>query len=98
MDTCAFLPVPYSEARKKKRYRDRKATAGCDVREERIIRLEDTNHFDTVEESNEIFMSVFASANRPTAVFTSNELMGLDVLKAARKSGRNIPGDLSVVA
>jgi DNA-binding LacI/PurR family transcriptional regulator len=83
---------------KEKVYREKLTAAGCEVREERIIRLEDTDHFDTIEETSRRFMDVFASADRPAAVFTSNELMGLGVLDAARKSGLDIPGDISVVA
>jgi len=83
---------------KEKVYRDKLISAGCTVREDRIIRLEDTDHFDTIEVTTERFMPILASPDRPTAVFASNELMGLGVLNAARKSGLEVPGDLSVVA
>ncbi len=34
---------------------------------------------------------------RPTAVFSANDLMGLEVLRSARELGLEVPGDLSIV-
>ncbi|MEV6348321.1 LacI family DNA-binding transcriptional regulator [Actinoplanes sp. NPDC051851] len=41
--------------------------------------------------------ALLAGSDRPTAVFTSNDLQALGVYQAARDRGLNIPGDLSVV-
>lgn len=48
------------------------------------------------EEINQL-EGVFHQANRPTAVFAMNDLMALQVLRAATSAGLDIPLDLSLV-
>lgn len=45
----------------------------------------------------EALMEQLAQPNRPTAIFAMNDLMALQVLRAAARVGLSVPGDLSVV-
>ena len=63
-----------------------------------IIEIEDPDHFTAVEKAEELIISLLDSSNRPSAVFASNELLGLGVIKAARKLKLSIPEDLSLIA
>ncbi len=51
----------------------------------------------TVSREIEEIENKLRNADRPTAVFAMNDLMALEVFKAARLIGLAIPGDLSVV-
>lgn len=49
------------------------------------------------EEGCEAAMALLSRADRPTAIFTANDLQALGVYQAARQAGLRIPADLSVV-
>ncbi len=83
---------------KEKVFRRMMAEKGCSVRENLILRMDDTDHFNTVNQTCELFFELLELPERPSAVFASNELMGLGVLKAARQKGLRVPEDLSLVA
>ncbi|MFF3849828.1 LacI family DNA-binding transcriptional regulator [Streptomyces sp. NPDC002328] len=51
----------------------------------------------TVEDGCEAARALLALPDRPTAVFTTNDLQALGVYRAAREAGLRIPDDLSVV-
>jgi len=62
-----------------------------------ILELADPDHFTAIEKTEESILPLLASANPPTAIFASNELLGMGVVNAARKLNLSIPGDLSIV-
>jgi LacI family transcriptional regulator, galactose operon repressor len=71
---------------------------GIPVKENRIIHIKDTDHFDAIDETCNNVISILDTPDKPTAVFASNELMALGVIKACKKLGVSIPEDLSLVA
>lgn len=83
---------------KEKVYRAKMAERGYPVEEKMILRLEDTDHFNTIDLTCDLFTDILGLEGRPSAVFTSNELMALGVIKAVRQMGMTIPEDLSLVA
>lgn len=63
-----------------------------------ILELADPDHFTAIQKAEELILPILDSENRPSAVFASNELMGVSVINAARKLNLSIPGDLSLLA
>lgn len=51
---------------------------------------------DTLEGGRKAALQVLASADRPTAIYATNDLMALGVLVAARSVGLDVPEELSV--
>lgn len=68
------------------------------VNKDMIINIHDTDHFDSIDDTCLAIKKLLKSKDRPTAVFASNELMALGVMKAAKELGISIPEDLSLVA
>lgn len=79
-------------------YRRMLAEKGCPVREDRILRIDDTDHITAIEETARLTHDLLGAPDAPTAVFTSNELMALGVMRAAGNRGLRIPRDLSLIA
>lgn len=71
---------------------------GYPITENSIIKIKDTDHYDCIDITCDIVSEVLKSKNRPTAIFASNELMGLGVVKAAKNLGIAVPQELSIVA
>ncbi|MGL1893323.1 MAG: LacI family transcriptional regulator [Spirochaetaceae bacterium] len=68
------------------------------VEKDMIIRTEDSDHFDGIDLTCSSVKKILQLKSRPTAIFASNELMALGVMKAAKELGISIPEDLSLVA
>ncbi len=83
---------------KERVFRKRMEVEGYLVKDGRIILINDPDHFNTIELSEKALAPLLASSDHPTAVFTSNELMGLGALRAARSAGLSVPEDFTVVA
>lgn len=79
-------------------YRRMMEERGFPVREDRILRIDDTDHFTAIEETSRAIHNLLEEPDAPTAVFSSNELMALGVMRAAGKMGLRIPQDLSLIA
>ena len=78
-------------------YRDRLKEAGIEVREDFFIRVDDVDHFDTINLTSQVCALSLGGKDPPTAVFASNELMAIGVLNAARQLRLEVPRDLSVI-
>jgi LacI family transcriptional regulator len=52
----------------------------------------------TPERTHRIVIETLQSGHRPTAIIASDSIIGLEVFKAHRELGLNIPGDLSLVS
>ncbi|MGL1892913.1 MAG: LacI family transcriptional regulator [Spirochaetaceae bacterium] len=70
---------------------------GYDISPDMIVNIKDTNHFNCIDYTCNNILDLLKSKNRPTAIFASNELMGLGVLKAAQLLGLDVPKDLTLV-
>jgi DNA-binding LacI/PurR family transcriptional regulator len=73
-------------------YRSALDAAGLPVEEELVVRADLTR-----EDGKVAALALLERADRPTAVFASNDLQALGVYQAARELGLRIPHDLSVV-
>ncbi|HET6861027.1 MAG TPA: LacI family DNA-binding transcriptional regulator [Streptomyces sp.] len=73
-------------------YRSAMETAGLPVEPEMIMRMQLTR-----EDGQAAARELLARPDRPTAIFTANDLQALGVYQAAREVGLRIPEDLSVV-
>jgi DNA-binding LacI/PurR family transcriptional regulator len=73
-------------------YRSALDTAGLPVDPELIVRMQLTR-----EDGYAAAGELLARPDRPTAIFTANDLQALGVYQAAREAGLRIPEDLSVV-
>ncbi|NGO09089.1 LacI family transcriptional regulator [Streptomyces sp. HC44] len=73
-------------------YRSAMQAAGLPVDPELVVHAELTR-----EDGCEAASSLLALSERPTAIFTANDLQALGVYQAAREAGLRIPDDLSVV-
>ncbi|WP_078899016.1 MULTISPECIES: LacI family DNA-binding transcriptional regulator [Streptomyces] len=73
-------------------YRSALDTAGLAVDPELIVRMQLTR-----EDGYAAAGELLARPDRPTAIFTANDLQALGVYQAAREAGLRIPEDLSVV-
>lgn len=71
---------------------------GLEFNKNSIVLIEDTDHFDCIDFTANEVEKILDTPNRPTAIFASNELMGLGVLKAATRLGINVPDELSVIS
>lgn len=63
-----------------------------------LISIEDTDHYDCIDLTSDRIIDILKSPERPTAIFASNELIALGVIKAAREAGLSIPEDLSLIS
>lgn len=79
-------------------YRQKMLEKGLGLNEKMIICIEDTDHFDCIDYTCNQVIKLLKQPDRPSAIFASNELMALGVLKAAKDVGLSVPEDLSVVA
>ncbi len=52
----------------------------------------------TPERTHGIVTEMLQSPNRPTAIIASDSIIGIEVFKAHRDLGVNIPGDVSLVS
>ncbi|MFJ9582360.1 LacI family DNA-binding transcriptional regulator [Streptomyces acidicola] len=73
-------------------YRSAMRAAGLQVGPELVVHTELTR-----EDGCAAARSLLALRERPTAIFTANDLQALGVYQAAREAGLRIPDDLSVV-
>jgi DNA-binding LacI/PurR family transcriptional regulator len=73
-------------------YRAAMAAAGLPVDPDLVVHAALTR-----EDGRAAAVEVLARADRPTAIFASNDLQALGVYQAAREAGLTIPDDLSVV-
>ncbi|MPY47892.1 LacI family DNA-binding transcriptional regulator [Streptomyces acidicola] len=73
-------------------YRSAMRAAGLPVDPELVVHTELTR-----EDGCAAARSLLALPERPTAIFTANDLQALGVYQAAREAGMRIPDDLSVV-
>ncbi len=73
-------------------YRSALETAGLPVDPELIVRMQLTR-----EDGHAAAAELLTRSDRPTAIFTANDLQALGVYQAAREAGLRIPEDLSVV-
>lgn len=74
-------------------YRSALEAAGLTVDPELIVRMQLTR-----EDGQAAAGELLARPERPTAIFTANDMQALGVYQAAREAGLRIPEDLSVVA
>jgi len=79
-------------------YRKKMSEFGIRIQERHIFRIPEADHFETVDITYELFLKDLIKPDRPTAIFCSNELMALGVLKAASELNINVPEDLSIIA
>lgn len=79
----------YSETRRMEGYAGAMADAG-------LLPAQEIGDY-SPESGLAIARRILASAQRPTAVFASNDEMAIGVMKAAEELGLSIPGDLSVL-
>ncbi|MDA3956069.1 LacI family DNA-binding transcriptional regulator [Oceanispirochaeta sp.] len=79
-------------------YTKRMIEAGFPPEYTSIIEIEDTDHYTAIERVEELVLPLLDSPLRPSAIFASNELLGMGVIKAARKLNLSIPDDLSLIA
>lgn len=63
----------------------------------KIINVGYGNKYNTVDATMEAIQQVLNNYNPPTAFFACNDIMALGVLNACKRSGLNIPEDISVV-
>lgn len=73
-------------------YRSALEVAGLPVDPELIVRMQLTR-----EDGHAAAAELLTRPDRPTAIFTANDLQALGVYQAAREAGLRIPEDLSVV-
>jgi DNA-binding LacI/PurR family transcriptional regulator len=73
-------------------YRSALEAAGLPVDPELIVRMQLTR-----EDGHAAAAELLARPDRPTAIFTANDLQAIGVYQAAREAGLRIPEDLSVV-
>ena len=78
-------------------YRNKLEQQGITVNEDYIIRMDNTEHYDCIDFTSNKVKEMLLLPNRPTAIFASNELMALGVIKAAKELNISIPEELSVV-
>lgn len=83
---------------KEKVYRAKMEEFGFPVKENYIYKMPDFDHFKAVEETSRIFREKLTKQDRPSAIFSSNEIMAHGLLKATRELGISIPDELSVIA
>jgi LacI family transcriptional regulator len=96
----AYLRGPkdsYSFEIKEKVYREKLEAAGVEIDPSLIVMMDDADHFSAIETARDIMIPVLKRSDRPTAVFTANEVTGLGVINAARTLKLDIPADLSVM-
>lgn len=79
-------------------YRKKIENKGLTINENMIVKIEDTDHFDCIDFTCNQALKLLKMPNRPTAIFASNELIALGVMKAAKELGLSIPKDLSLIA
>ncbi len=79
-------------------YRQKMTEKGLDIEESHILKIKDTDHFNCIDYTCDQVLPLLKSPNKPSAIFASNELMALGVLKAAKEIGLSIPEDLSLIA
>lgn len=86
-------PPNASSGRERRRgYERAMAEAGLAVREHWVIET----HF-RAEEGYRAGQTLLAAPERPSAVFAANDLMAVEVLRAARDAGVRVPEDLAIV-
>lgn len=79
-------------------YRRKMKEFRLEINENHIYKMPDSDHFEAVDLTCDFFKDAFKKADRPTAVFCSNEIMALGIVKAAGELNIRIPGDLSIIA
>lgn len=79
-------------------YLEKMKEKGYTVTDDMIVIIDDINHFDCIDLTSKQIKKILSVPDRPTAIFTSNELMALGVMKAAKQLGLSIPEDLSLIA
>lgn len=67
------------------------------VKEENILKIKDGNGLETVALTIEIVEERLEKANGPTAIIACNDWMGIGAVQAAKKLGKSVPKDLSVI-
>ena len=68
------------------------------IPEDWVIRLDTTDHYDSIDLMARVVTPILAQSRHPSAIFTSNEIMALGVLRAARALRIAVPAELSVAA
>lgn len=88
----------YSFNCKEKVFRRKMEEFGFTYPESHIYRMPDTDHFIAVKETCAYFKEALKEEGRPTAIFSSNEIMAHGIMRAARELNIRIPHDLSIIA
>ncbi|MGL1893319.1 MAG: LacI family transcriptional regulator [Spirochaetaceae bacterium] len=88
----------YSFLCKEKIYLKKMKEQNIPVTKDMIIHIDDIDHFEAIDISCDIIKEILKSKDRPSAIFVSNELLALGVMRAAQELGLSVPEDLSLVA
>lgn len=87
----------YALESKEEVYKEMMRERGLKVTEDMIIKIDDIDHYNTIETAFELFYTILSRKNRPTAIFTSNEIIALGIFNAAKKLNLKIPEELAIV-
>lgn len=78
-----------------KAYRDRLAGAEAEIGVDARLRVFESEHFD--DHGRSAATAMIAEQERPTAVFCGNDLIAMNVQRAATGAGLRLPDELSIV-
>jgi LacI family transcriptional regulator len=88
----------YSYTRKEELWKEELAKAGCRTDPWHSLHIHEGDSESSIEGTCKAVCDYFRAGNRPTAVFTCNDLMAMGVLKAFRKLKLRVPDNISLIS
>ena len=88
----------YSYTLKQQLWREELTKIGCPPQECDLITAERTDFIDGIKTTQEAVVKYLAAGNRPTAIFTANDIMAMGTINALTQFGLRVPDDVSIMS
>lgn len=90
--------IGYSFNLKERIWREELKIGGIEPQDEDCLKISDSDEERGVAQTYKAVLDYFAAGNRPSIIFTCNDIMALGTIQALHELGLSVPGDVSLMS